>query len=229
MGNQKLPAILNLYSGLGGNRKYWKSCKVTAVEKDERIAAFYKSQFPDDTVIIGDAPEYLLKNCRQFDFVWASPPCPTHSQYRHNVGVIGKGYEPTLPDMTLYQIIIFLKHSCSGGYAVENVKPYYKYLIEPDFFLQRHPFWSNVQIDTEKIPAFQDDLIRYKNKISDFTDLFDIRKTDIRDKRETLRNCVSPEIGEFILNRWLETRDSAPVPNAFQSPSQPDLSFPGFC
>ena len=29
--------VLNLYSGLGGNRQLWKNCEVTSVEYDPKI------------------------------------------------------------------------------------------------------------------------------------------------------------------------------------------------
>lgn len=52
--------ILNLYAGIGGNRKLWGSRhQVTAVEKNEEIASIYKDMFPCDQVVVGDAHEYL--------------------------------------------------------------------------------------------------------------------------------------------------------------------------
>lgn len=73
--------ILNLYAGLGGNRKLWgNDHEVTAVELDPEVARIYQSNFPNDTVIVGDAHDYLLKNFESFDFIWASPPCPSHSK-----------------------------------------------------------------------------------------------------------------------------------------------------
>jgi DNA (cytosine-5)-methyltransferase 1 len=43
--------ILNLYSGIGGNRKKWgNSHNITAVEIDNDIAKVYKDFFPNDTV-----------------------------------------------------------------------------------------------------------------------------------------------------------------------------------
>lgn len=67
-----LPAVfrvLNLCAGVGGNRKNWKDCQVTAVENDPKIAALYKKLYPNDTVITGDAYEYLRNNYENFDFV----------------------------------------------------------------------------------------------------------------------------------------------------------------
>jgi DNA (cytosine-5)-methyltransferase 1 len=34
--------ILNLYAGIGGNRKLWTDCEVTAVENVQHIADVYK-------------------------------------------------------------------------------------------------------------------------------------------------------------------------------------------
>lgn len=53
--------VLNLYAGIGGNRKLWKDVEVTAVELDPQIAGIYKDFFPNDNVIVGDAHDYLLK------------------------------------------------------------------------------------------------------------------------------------------------------------------------
>jgi DNA (cytosine-5)-methyltransferase 1 len=53
--------ILNLYAGIGGNRKLWgDDYEITAVEYNEHIAKVYTNQFPNDKVIIGDAHQYLL-------------------------------------------------------------------------------------------------------------------------------------------------------------------------
>lgn len=132
----------------------WENCEVTAVELDEKIADVYKHLYPNDNVIVGDALKYLESNYNNFDFIWASPPCQSHGQYRHNVGVLGKGFAPILPDMSLYSIIIFLKTYYKGNWCVENVIPYYKPLIEPTAILQRHLFWSNNAL-LPPIPAYK--------------------------------------------------------------------------
>ena len=72
--------VLNLYAGIGGNRKLWgDEHEITAVEYDAKIAKIYQDFFPNDTVIVGDAHQYLLEHYSEFDFIWGSPPCPTHS------------------------------------------------------------------------------------------------------------------------------------------------------
>lgn len=70
--------ILNLYAGIGGNRQFWgNEHKITAVELIPEIAEVYQRRFPND-IIIGDATKFLEKNYKEFDFIWASPPCQSH-------------------------------------------------------------------------------------------------------------------------------------------------------
>ena len=144
--------VLNLYAGLGGNRKLWENCEVTAVENHEKIAEIYQRLHPNDTVIVGDAHQFLLENHAEFDMVWTSPPCQTHSRMmkatRHKLN--------RYPDMSLYQQIIFLQHFFKGDYVVENVVPYYEPLIAPTATIGRHSFWSNLNlkgIEDVKRPA----------------------------------------------------------------------------
>ena len=72
--------ILNLYCGIGGNRKLWgDEHEITAVEYNEKVANKYKELYPNDNVVIADAHEYLLDHYKEFDFIWSSPPCQSHS------------------------------------------------------------------------------------------------------------------------------------------------------
>ena len=99
--------ILNLYAGIGGNRKLWgDEHEIVAVENNEEIAEAYKTFYPIDQVIVDDAHQFLLDNFKEFDFIWSSPPCQTHSKtnfFLHGQGII------RYPDMQLYQEIIFLR------------------------------------------------------------------------------------------------------------------------
>ncbi|GAI27248.1 unnamed protein product, partial [marine sediment metagenome] len=123
--------VLNLYAGIGGNRKLWENVDVTAIENNAEIAKIYQDFFSNDKVIVTDAHQYLLKYFMEYDFIWSSPPCPTHSitRFLHKKKVY--------PDMELYQEIILLKHFFRGKWVVENVKPYYKPLIESNFTIHR--------------------------------------------------------------------------------------------
>lgn len=189
--------ILNLYAGIGGNRKLWNRCEVTAVEFNPEIANVYRHFFPNDNLIVGDAHQYLMDHYSEFDFIWSSPPCQSHSSFRQNICVRYRGTEPAYPDMKLYQEIVFLRHNFGGNWVVENVKPYYAPLIDPDFVLQRHYFWSNAYVNQK---YFKTDLIR-KSQIPDLQKMhgFDLSNFKIENKRQILRNCVSPELGLYIL------------------------------
>ena len=140
--------ILNLYACLGGNRYKWNEVKedieVTAVEWDEELARLYQERFPNDKVIVADAHQYLLDYYKEFDFIWSSPPCPTHSRARY-WGFGANGKKPIYPNMSLYQEIIFLQHHFKGKYVVENVIPYYEPLI-PAKKRGRHLYWTNFKL-----------------------------------------------------------------------------------
>jgi len=198
--------VLNLFAGVGGNREPWSGHEITAVEFDPRIAAVYQSRFPADTVVAGDAIEYLQEHYREFDFIWASPPCPSHGQYRHNVGVLGKGYAPLVPDMTsLYGIIIFLRTYYTGLWCVENVRPYYAPPLKPSFEMQRHLFWANFWVP-RPVKQIAASGIGHKNSILDFADSGIVAGSGIKNKRQVLRNRVDPEIGKHIM-MWAEAAE----------------------
>lgn len=189
--------ILNLYAGIGGNRKLWKNCDVTAVELNKDLGKIYKDYFPKDKIIIADAHEFLRTHYKEFDFIWTSPPCQSHSSFRYNICVRFRGTEAHYPDMRLYEEIIFLKYHAKCKWVVENVKPYYEPLIAGNL-IQRHLFWSNFDIPKVEIKK---ELIR-KMQISDLEKHhgFDLSKYRLPNKRQILRNCVYPELGRYILN-----------------------------
>ena len=192
--------ILNLYAGIGGNRKLWgDEHEITAVELDENIAKIYKELYSNDTVIIGDAHEFLKEHFLEYDFIWSSPPCQTHSSFRQNICVRYRGTKAEYPDMKLYQEIIFLQANAKCNWVVENVKPYYKPLIEPNKELQRHLFWCNFKINDK---VFEKDNIR-KAQIPDLEKIYgyDLSKYKLANKRQVLRNCVKPELGLHILQQ----------------------------
>jgi len=203
--------ILNLYAGIGGNRKLWgDEHEITAVEYDKDIAAIYKDLNPNDNVIVTDAHEYLLKHFKEFDFIWASPPCPTHSRLRTMNKVI------VYPDMNLYAEIILMQKWFKGLWIIENVIPYYEPLIKPNLILHRHAIWTNFNITQKEFEKLET-----CKKIGEREFLqkklgFDVSKYTGIDKRKVLRNCVVPEMGLHILNRALEIKESENI-------SQPEL------
>jgi DNA (cytosine-5)-methyltransferase 1 len=188
--------ILNLYAGIGGNRKLWgDEHEITAVENEQYIADVYKELYPNDTVIIADAHQYLLDHYTEFDFIWSSPPCPTHSRLRTAIK------EKVFPDMKLYEEIIFLQKWFYGVWIVENVIPYYKPLITPTAIVDRHMVWSNRQIEDKEYPRI------YKGSVTDQS-IATLQKayniilpSETVNKRKLLCNMVLPEMGEYILNQ----------------------------
>jgi DNA (cytosine-5)-methyltransferase 1 len=145
--------ILNLYACLGGNRYKWDEVtdvEVTAVELDPYAAELYQERFPNDRVIVADAHQYLLEHYKEFNFIWSSPPCPSHSRARFwNSSNYESNTKPVYIDMKLYQEVIFLQNYYKGSWAVENVIPYYKPLITPQK-IGRHLFWSNLTLKSVK-------------------------------------------------------------------------------
>ena len=181
--------ILNLYAGIGGNRKLWgNEHDITAVELNEKVAAKYLTLYPKDKVIVADAHEYLLDNYKDFDFIWSSPPCQSHSTTNYFTQHIRK--RPVYPLMSLYQEIIFLQNFYKGKYCVENVVSYYDPLIKP-IKIGRHYLWSNFFIPAIKQP--KDEIGSMEPKYSN--------KACKKPLEE--RNAVNSELGLHILNRAL--------------------------
>jgi DNA (cytosine-5)-methyltransferase 1 len=209
--------ILNLYAGIGGNRKLWgDEHQITAVEDNPEIAKVYQQLFPDDKVIIGDAHDYLLKHFKEYDFIWSSPPCQSHSMCNHFLK--GQGII-RYPDMKLYEEIILLQTHAKCLWVVENVKGYYEPLIKPQE-CGRHYFWSNFSISNKKIDyqigtmnrqaskSSQRGAIIREAQIPELIDLHGLNDIDIKlsNKRQVLRNCVLPKLGLHIFNEAFKTK-----------------------
>ena len=200
--------ILNLYAGLGGNRKLWgDEHQVFAVELDPKIAAVYRRLYPKDVVLEGDAHRQLLVDINQgveYDFIWSSPPCQSHSKMalatRHSL----KRY----PDLTLYEEIILLKTYAKCPWVVENVIPHYKPLIAPEIVIDRHMFWSNFGfIGVEAAPPKPKGFINLcnlagKKAMMDWLGIHyseNIYYGKNHCPAQILRNCVHPNVGRDIL------------------------------
>jgi len=125
------------------------------------------------------------------------PGRQTHSSFRYNIGVRYRGVEPKFPDMTLYEEIVFLQYHSKALWLVENVVPYYSPLIEGQK-IGRHLYWSNFDLPDLPDPV---DNIR-GNQIPQLQELhgFDLSPYSLPNKRQVLRNVVSPEIGKQILD-----------------------------
>jgi len=180
--------VLNLYAGIGGNRKLWEDVEVTSVEYEPKIAAQYKELYPNDNLIVADAHEYLLDHYREFDFIWSSPPCQTHSKTNYFTNEIRK--RSRYPDMSLYQQIIFLNQFCKGKFCVENVIGYYEPLIKPTK-IGRHYLWSNFNIQLIEQP---------KGDVGTMMKQYVGTGKHAHDKKLVDRNAVNSDLGLHVLN-----------------------------
>ena len=190
--------ILNLYACLGGNRYKWgDEHEITAVELDEELAKLYQERFPNDTVIVADAHNYLLEHFKEFDFIWTSPPCPTHSK----MTLCKSNRKMKYPDMKLYEEIILLDKFYKGKYCVENVIPYYEPLI-PAKKRDRHLYWTNFNIPNNLSQRKSPEMTGKGSveRFSKFHD-FDFYKYKGKQHRGKIaRNLVDYEAGKTILD-----------------------------
>ena len=193
--------ILNLYAGIGGNRKLWPNHnKIVAIEINKKIADEYKNNYPNDEIIVTDAHKFLLDNYEEFDFIWSSPPCQTHSNVNNFLNAQGcKRY----PDMKLYQEILLLNCFHKGKWVIENVITYYTPLLKP-FEVDRHYFWSNFIIPSHK---FKSKRLTVTNSRESTRRTSKEHKKNLQeyhninsDNLQALKNCVNPKLGLYIWN-----------------------------
>jgi len=195
--------VLNLYACIGGNRYKWTDCEITAVELDPEAARLYQERFPQDTVIIADAHQYLLDHFKEFDFIWSSPPCPSHSRARYwNSSNYDTTTQPIYPDLKLYEEILFLQHYYRNGkFVVENVIPYYEPLI-PAQKRGRHLYWSNFILPNElNDRSFA--ISQQKNELKELCKFHDYdfnKYTGEQSVVKMARNLVDYEAGLTIFN-----------------------------
>lgn len=209
--------MLNLYACLGGNRYLWDevakeagiNLKVTAVELDPELARMYQERFPNDTVIITDAHQYLLENYKKYDGVWSSPPCPSHSRIRFNQakGRNDDVYNAEYPNMMLYQEIILLDNYFEGKYVVENVIPYYEPLI-PAKKRGRHLYWCNFNLPQE-LSNRKVQVGTGKNEVKKLCEFHKIDLSSYKGeqrKDKIARNLVDYEAGKTIFQTLLNIK-----------------------
>lgn len=201
--------ILNLYACLGGNRYKWDEVskeegikiEVTAVEWDKELARLYKERFPNDIVIVADAHQYLLEHYKEFDFIWSSPPCPSHSRARfaRNTTTIA-----VYPDFKLYEEVVFLDNYFKGGYVVENVIPFYEPLIAAKK-RGRHLYWTNFNLPND-LKERKSSIMEGKDEVNKWCKFhdYDFYKYTGEQRRDKIaRNLVDYEAGRTIFETFL--------------------------
>ena len=194
--------ILNLYACIGGNRYKWDevadNLEVTAIELDPEAARLYQERFPNDTVIVADAHQYLLDHYKEFDFVWSSPPCPSHSKARF---ARRDTTSAIYPDLKLYEEILFLDKWFKGKYVVENVIPYYAPIV-PAKKRGRHLYWTNFNLPSD-LGERKGGIMEGKDEVTQWCEFhdYDFRKYKGTQRTDKMaRNLVDYEVGKTILN-----------------------------
>jgi len=204
--------VLNLYACLGGNRYKWDEVaqeagiklEVTAVELDPELARMYQERFPNDTVIVADAHQYLLDHYKEFDFIWSSPPCPTHSRVRISQKN-RENFKAIYPDMKLYEEVIFLDNYFNGNYVVENVIPFYEPLIQAKK-RGRHLYWTNFNFPNEIGERKMNNNMIEKGNIKQLSEFHDYDFTKYKGSQrmnKIARNLVDYEAGRTIFETAL--------------------------
>lgn len=205
--------ILNLYACLGGNRYKWDEVakekgieiEVTAVELDEELARLYKERFPNDKVIITDAHQYLLDHYKEFDFIWSSPPCPSHSRAAFGSRKSEKSnHKPVYPDFKLYEEVVFLDNYYKGKYVVENVIPFYEPLIHAKK-RGRHLYWTNFNLPSD-LGERKSVSMESKNEVKQWCKFHDYDFYKYKGKQridKIARNLVDYEAGRTIFETAL--------------------------
>ena len=207
--------VLNLYACLGGNRYKWDdvakeanvNMQVTAVELDPEAARLYQERFPNDKVIVADAHQYLLDHYKEFDFIWSSPPCPSHSKIRHQKACYFNNdiYPIIYPDMSLYQEVILLKKYFKGFWVIENVSPYYEPLI-PAIKRGRHLYWTNFNLPNKLSNRISAKITSGGNEYKNLCKFHEIDLTNYKgnqSKTKIARNLVDYEAGRTIFETAL--------------------------
>lgn len=197
--------ILNLFAGIGGNRKAWSNHEIISVEINQDLARVYHQFYPEDLIIVDDVYKFLKRNeLNKFDFIWASPPCTTHT-------CMTGANKRLVPDVTgIYGLKLYFDSVYQNAYVIENTQPWYQPLIQPSVKLDRHYFWSNFFIPCGNFaPRREKKYTSLTNpELLKFHNIPNFRLYDKTLRKEViLRNCCHYSIGEHILESYLKKPD----------------------
>lgn len=183
--------ILDLFCGIGGTAKGFQKWllendidfEYVAVDIRYDVLEAHVTFNPYSTPVCRDAYTFSDKELERFDFIWASPPCETHSVVNY--------YLKRAPDMRLYRLIERLE-KVGVPYVVENVRTWYDPPIKPRIKVYRHYLWSNLRLKDVKVklPTFK----KYYNSVHKLMLYHDVPSEVIakvkHDRRGSLRDMV---------------------------------------
>ena len=97
-------------------------------------------------------------------------------------------------------------------WVVENVVPYYDYLIEPETVIGRHVFWSNCDLQGIQDEPRPVNFINLTNvagmrKLQEWLGIYYEKPVYYEGNHcpsQVLRNCVHPKLGRRVLNKIVE-------------------------
>jgi len=138
---------------------------------------------------------------KEFDFIWSSPPCPTHSRARF---ARRETTSAAYPDLKLYEEIIFLEKWFDGKYVVENVIPYYEPLISAKK-RGRHLYWTNFNLPSD-VGDRKSGIMEGKDEVTQWCEFHDYNFRKYKGDQRTdkmARNLVDYEVGKTILETVL--------------------------
>ena len=94
-----------------------------------------------------------------------------------------------------------MKHFYKGNWAVENVNPYYKPLVNPAAIVERHLVWSNRPIESRSFKREYLGRITDQSKETLASAYGIVLPVGTKNQRKLLRNAVLPEMGKYVFDQ----------------------------
>ncbi len=218
--------ILDLFCGVGGVARGFQKYLLEngiefeyyAVDINDAILLAHRILNPHSVTLKRDAYSFTDHELRSYDFIWASPPCESHSRlmWIYNKNQPEK-WEP--PDKKLWQLIERL-YRLGIPFVVENVRPYYRPPMRPTSYVCRHALWSNLSIPPFDYSRINIDFFEHikddVHKLVEYHELNGVAERiiktigGVRKARDALRDMVhhrvSYEIAKRVIPQILDGR-----------------------
>lgn len=197
--------ILDLYGGVGGTgigihevcqEEFGLEYDYMIVENDEEVIKYHALNCPRSHIYKEDAINWLDK-LENFDFIWVSPPCKSHSMAMLFWSNTEKFRQI---DKDLFKWIRKTRELKLPAIVVENVVPYYGFKYKPTCMIGRHVFWANFPILPFEVPK-RPKAFDYMTK-NDWCNY----KGIIAATREQARAAVHPAIAGGIFKQFLQPK-----------------------